>query len=1015
MTARVRTAALLGTLLAAGAAAPAQPAVTHGPASGDPLPDTISIWVRASGPALASVVYGTDPGLASPAETPAVTVGSTTDYTARIDITGLAPWTVWHYRVRLRDPVNPQVFSLSNPGRFRTAPPPGAAQDLTVAFTADLGALAGYTLFTPMAAENPDVTFLLGDWPYSDSSPAAATLADYRQKHRDARAHPALQALFDLSAIVPIWDDHEIQNDWDAATDPALVQLGRAVWKEYMPVRPAGDTVFRRLRFGSAAEFFVLDDRTYRAVNEDPDLPGKTMLGAAQRAWLLAGLAGSTAAFKFVVSSVPLRFGTTNKDHWQGFMHERRQILDFIAAQRIPGVVFLSGDQHWSAVHHHREGVKEFQACPLSAGLRPPPLQPEPQVVAIHPDWSYGILRIQAAGPTPQAVIEIRNAAGILGTYAFQAAAPASIRVDLDDPEALFVLDGPHRFQNRGRTTLLPYAPPGTYTLALGPPETNVVPPGTLALPVPPGGFLSASADLGDTSDPAHPLLFQDTFDAPGLAGWTVVDQGTVSPPSAWFVDDFQLVQSSNIYGGSTAAAVPDKPGTHLVAGNATWTDVTFSFQVKTHDDDGIGALFRLAADGSYYRFAMDRQRDYRRLVRYSGGGFTTIAETAGGYDVDRWIPITIKAIGPNLSVAMDGQVILTATDSTIPAGRIALYVWGSEVVWFDDVAVRAGDVPPGPPGVLLRQDFSGGSLAGWAAVDQGTISAPSAWSAQNGTALQSSNIYGGTLTGADPHKPGTFLLTGSPAWSDIAASVRVMNPDNDAVGLMFRVVDADNYYRFSMDSERSYRRLTKTVAGTTTTLVESNAGYAPGAWYSILVQADGPRLGVWLDGLPILAATDATFAAGRIALYCWGSTGAAYDDVVVAPLDRATAVLAAHGSAAAIGLEVLAPAWPGRSYLLGIALSDAPGIPLSAFNPADPRIVPLALDPLLLLSLQPQPFLPGFTGILDGAGRASASILPPPQILLPGFSFFASGLVLDAAQPSGVASVLPRLAIVIP
>src|SRR5207247_1163720 len=83
------------------------------------------------------------------------------------------------------------------------------------------------------------------------------------------------------------------------------------------------------------------------------------------------------------------------------------------------------------------------------------------------------------------------------------------------------------------------------------------------------------------------PLLLHEAFDgyhvgdtASGtgatLRRWTVIDEGTNGTPSAWSVREQgtpasrYVIQTSNIWGGTTAANDPVKPGTMLVYGNTT-------------------------------------------------------------------------------------------------------------------------------------------------------------------------------------------------------------------------------------------------------------------------------------------------------------------------------------------------------------------------------------------------------------------------------------------------------------
>src|SRR6185295_8510133 len=157
--------------------------------------------------------------------------------------------------------------------------------------------------------------------------------------------------------------------------------------------------------YGSLAEFFVLDCRQYRSADAgreggglDPHAyllptydpaaiarmkdPSRTMLGAEQLAWLKSGLSGSTAKWKFVLSSVPLTsLLYFPYDHWDGYDAERYAILRFIDTSNISGVVFLSADIHGNAYNPdlthflrstmHREfspgfSVPEFIAGPIA-------------------------------------------------------------------------------------------------------------------------------------------------------------------------------------------------------------------------------------------------------------------------------------------------------------------------------------------------------------------------------------------------------------------------------------------------------------------------------------------------------------------------------------------------------------------------------------------------------------------------------------------------------------------------
>jgi phosphodiesterase/alkaline phosphatase D-like protein len=245
-----------------------------------------------------------------------------------------------------------------------------------------------------VVAARPDAIVSLGDFPYTDNGPVAETHDEYRTRHAEIRALPRFRALLEAAPLYAIYDDHEFRNNWDAmfaAAEPARYAAAIAVWDELFPLRDvAGEVRYRSWRYGANVECFLLDCRRFRSANAAPDDAAKTMLGRVQRDWLLAGLARSTAPFKLVFTSVPLDFGNGD-DHWSGFRTERGAILD--ACVDIPGVVFVSADQHWFAAHRHVHGIRELQFGPLARGIATPSVT-DPGVLFRATDYNVGLLDI---------------------------------------------------------------------------------------------------------------------------------------------------------------------------------------------------------------------------------------------------------------------------------------------------------------------------------------------------------------------------------------------------------------------------------------------------------------------------------------------------------------------------------------------------------------------------------------------------------------------------------------------
>jgi hypothetical protein len=105
-------------------------------------------------------------------------------------------------------------------------------------------------------------------------------------------------------------------------------------------------------------------------------------------------------------------------------------------------------------------------------------------------------------------------------------------------------------------------------------------------------------------------------------------------------------------------------------------------------------------------------------------------------------------------------------------------------------------------------------------------------------------------------------------------------------VFVLFRYADDDNFYRFIMDRERSFRRLEKKTGGTYTTLAEDlTAGYGSD-WHTVHIAMTGELISVSINYAPVFAVEDHSLNAGQIGLGTWGSTDCYFDNVLVTTAD---------------------------------------------------------------------------------------------------------------------------------
>ena len=263
-------------------------------------------------------------------------------------------------------------------------------------------------------------------------------------------------------------------------------------------------------------------------------------------------------------------------------------------------------------------------------------------------------------------------------------------------------------------------------------------------------------------------------------------------------------------------------------------------------------------------------------------------------------------------------------------------------------------------PQFLLDENFSSGNLAGWTIVDgAGANHGPSSWSVTSGAALQTSDI-----SVPDPavlSVRGTYAVyDGGYTWSDYRASFDMTSTDNDYVGIMFRVSDDDNYYRFWWTAQGQLQRLDKTVGGVTTVLGEhSGIAYQPGQTYAVEILADGATLEVLIDGTTVFSVQDANLTTGSVALFSRANNGSRFDDILVVdqnggadlpvnepPQIDALSVPSLAQDNATVDFSVTASDPDGDDANLSYAWSIGPNEgTLNNASTATPTYIPLDLD----------------------------------------------------------------------
>jgi hypothetical protein len=331
---------------------PTRPSVVAA-TTGSPRAGGAALRVAADVPASVEVEIATNPRFRRSRRVRAGRTHSFQAATATVE--GLPAGRRVYWRARLRRRGRETVGPTRS---YRALPRAGTDARATIA----IGACAAQfgPAFDEIAARRPDAFVWQGDLNYPDTlGPLAQTRPGYAGIWRDFLANPRMAPILERTSFAVQRDDHDY--GLQDANSTNLVPWGLGPWDALMERRP-----YYRFSAGHA-EFWVLDQRLMKSDPEAPDSEEKTLLGTAQRAWLLRSLARSRAAFKVICSPctlAPLPANQRDGSWGAGFTAERDLLLAHVR-ERVGGqTLFVTGDTHWTLVYD-RDGLFEARPCPL--------------------------------------------------------------------------------------------------------------------------------------------------------------------------------------------------------------------------------------------------------------------------------------------------------------------------------------------------------------------------------------------------------------------------------------------------------------------------------------------------------------------------------------------------------------------------------------------------------------------------------------------------------------------------
>jgi alkaline phosphatase D len=396
----------------------------------------VALWVQTVYPAHVQFRYWPESqlGATMAALSPSIQTTREGDCIAQVVLSGLKSGTKYNYELyvdgRLINRPYRTSFQTQAFWQWRTEPP---------AFTVAIGSCAyineeefdrpgapyggEYEIFTAIAAKKPEVMLWLGDNVYY-REPEFYSAAQMRHRYEHDRALPEWQALLGETHNYAIWDDHDFgPNNSDGTY--RMKKDALAIFKSYW-ANPAygldeAPGVFFNFTWGDV-DFFMLDDRYHRSPDDAPASPDKAMFGAAQISWLKNALVSSRAPFKIIAGGNQMLNPQISEESFGAYKNEQTDLLNWIKTNKIPGVLFLSGDVHRTELIRLDDPgfypLYDYSCSPLTAGTYAPDRMKEnPAVVngtRVVGKRNFGLLRFEGPRKDRKLTMECYDKTGKL-------------------------------------------------------------------------------------------------------------------------------------------------------------------------------------------------------------------------------------------------------------------------------------------------------------------------------------------------------------------------------------------------------------------------------------------------------------------------------------------------------------------------------------------------------------------------------------------------------------------------
>ena len=402
-----------------------RPLMEQGIQFGDMTLGSTMLWSRADRPARLHVEYALNQQFTNAVKRVGPHALDNTDFTARLDLTGLPADRTVYVRTWFESLSNSRAKSEPVLGQFRT---PALKRDVRFVWGGDTAgqgwgintSFGGMKIYESMRRVQPDFFIHSGDTIYADGPISETVTAEggrtwdqYRHARsvqgcrdpgrvpRPLQVQPAGRKRAPLQCrsaanlavgrprggqqLVGLQRPDErraLHRQRRAAADRS--RLARLPGIRALPPFTAEESerMYRHLSYGPLLDVFVVDMRSYRGPNTDnlqlTESNVTTFLGSEQVEWLKAALRRSRATWKVIAADMPIGLNigdgkdAAGKNRWEAIANgdngpakgrelEIAGLLRAIKQASIKNVVWLTADVHYCAAHQYEPAKAQFQ------------------------------------------------------------------------------------------------------------------------------------------------------------------------------------------------------------------------------------------------------------------------------------------------------------------------------------------------------------------------------------------------------------------------------------------------------------------------------------------------------------------------------------------------------------------------------------------------------------------------------------------------------------------------------